>query len=181
MKLRFYRRWFDDTIKDITLECAMSFEPTDEAWEKKWQEKWGKVEPDSSLTSAMAKGNSLMRPYSTYLASSLVSDFPSHYPDWTDTVLQDIEKLERGDVEAAEWEGDGFWHHISRTTVAFEHAIFGECPEWPIWWCTLAQYKAALQGWRKFIDMPKSIDSELIVELPDDTLRESGAYTVLCS
>jgi hypothetical protein len=35
--------------------------------------------------------------------------------------------------------------------------------------CTLAQYKAALQGWRKFIDMPKSIDSELIIELPDGT------------
>jgi len=49
---------------------------------------------------------------------------------------------------------------MTPTKVTFEHAIFGECPEWPIWSCTLAQYKAALQGWRKFIDMPKSIDSD---------------------
>lgn len=105
--------------------------------------------------------------FNKYLLSALGTDFPSHHPDMADTVLQDIEKLERGEVETAEWEGQGFWHRISRTTVTFEHAIFGECPEWPIWSCTLAQYKAALQGWRKFIDMPKSIDSELIVELPD--------------
>ena len=59
-------------------------------------------------------------------------------------------------------------HTLTLERVTFEHAIFGECPEWPIWSCTLAQYKAALQGWRKFIDMPESIDTELIVDLPDD-------------
>lgn len=30
-----------------------------------------------------------------------------------------------------------------------------------------AQYKAALQGYRRFLDLPKSIDSELTIELPD--------------
>lgn len=167
MKLRFYRRWYDDSKKDSTLAGAMSFEPINEEWGKKWQEEWKKVVPDSALTSAMARENALVRPYSIYLASSLVSDFPSRHPDMADTVLRDIEKLERGDVETVEWEGQEFWHRISRTKVTFENAIFGECPEWPLWSCTLAQYKAALQGWRTFIDMPKSIDSELIVELPD--------------
>jgi hypothetical protein len=31
----------------------------------------------------------------------------------------------------------------------------------------MAHYKAALKGWRRFLDMPESIDSELIIELPE--------------
>lgn len=95
------------------------------------------------------------------------TDFPAHHPEYADDVLLDIEKIERGEIKYAQWDGQGFEHRITATQVEFEHAIFNECPEWPIWRCTLAQYKAALQGWRTFIDMPVSIDSELIVELPD--------------
>jgi len=85
-----------------------------------------------------------------------------------DVVLQDIEKLERCEIEIASWGGDpGFEQTITREGVTFENGTFGECPEWPLWSCPLAHYKAALQGWRKFLDMPKSVDSELIVELPD--------------
>lgn len=108
-----------------------------------------------------------VRNYSKYLLSALSTDFPEHHPKMAETVLQDIEKLERGEIDSTEWDGDGFWHRLNRETVTFEHTIFGECPEWPLWSCPLAQYKAALQGWRKFLDMPKSVDSELIVELPD--------------
>ena len=169
MKLRFYRRWYNDAKRDTTLARAMALEPINADWEKKWQEEWRKTEPDHAVTSAMVRENALARPYSTYLASSIESDFPAHHPDMADGVLQEIEKLDRGEIQTAEWEGQGFWHRISRSQVTFEHAIFGECPEWPLWTCTLAQYKAALQGWKQFLQLPKSIDSELIVELPDTT------------
>jgi hypothetical protein len=102
------------------------------------------------------------------LCGALSSDFREYSPYHADTVLREIERLERGEIQTYTWEGDGFVHQMTPHKVTFEHAIFGECPEWPLWTCSLAQYKAALQGWRQFIDMPKSIDSQLIVELPDD-------------
>jgi hypothetical protein len=108
--------------------------------------------------------------FNKYLLSALETDYLEHHAELADAALEDIGKLERGEIQTAEWGGNGFCHSLTSTTVTFEHAIFGECLEWPIWSCTLAQYKAALQGWRKFIDMPKIIDAELIVELPDDIL-----------
>ena len=105
--------------------------------------------------------------YEKYLLSALGTDFPAYSPHHAENVLNEIKRLERGEIAAYTWEGDGFVHIMTPTTVTFEHSIFGECPEWPLWSCTLAQYKAALQGWRKFIDMPQSIETELIVELPE--------------
>jgi hypothetical protein len=170
MNLRFYRIWYNAAQKGITLTAAMAFEPINQDWEKKWQEEWKKVAPDRALTSAMARENALSRPYSTYLASALVTDFAADHTEWCDEVLTAISKLELGLITTYVWDGQGFQHQMTSSKVTFEHTIFGECPEWPLWSCTLAQYKAALQGWRKFIDMPQSIDTELIVELPDDTL-----------
>lgn len=77
----------------------------------------------------------------------------------------------QGAPDAYDAGGNGFSHHIARNRVRFEHSVFGECPEWPIWCCTLAQHKATLQGYRRFLDMPKSIDSELIIDLPDGEAR----------
>lgn len=105
--------------------------------------------------------------YQKYLLSALWTDFPEHHPELCDEALQDIEKLERGEIDTAEWGGEGFCHSLTRDKVTFEHAIFGECPEWPIWSCPLSHYKAALFGWRQFIGMPKAIDTELIVDLPE--------------
>lgn len=167
MKLRFYRRWYDDSKKSSTLATAISLEPINEEWEKKWQAEWKKEMPDPALTSAMARENALARPYATYLASSLESDFPEYRPEFCVDVIEAIEKLERHEIDAYTWDGQGFQHSLTRDKVTFEHTIFGECPEWPIWSCPLSHYKAALLGWRRFIDLPKAIDTELIVELPD--------------
>jgi hypothetical protein len=167
MKLRFYRDWYNEVKEDTTLVGVIALEPINEEWERKWQKEWKKPAPDRELTGAMARENALARPYSTYLASCLVTDYPTDHPDWCDEVIADIEKLEHGEIESAKWDGQGFQHRMTPTKVTFEHTIFGECPEWPLWSCTLAQYKAALQGYRRFLDMPKSIDSELIVELPN--------------
>ena len=106
--------------------------------------------------------------FNKYLLSALDTDFNQNRYGQVDEVLLDIEKLERGEIEhCMAGTPDTLKHTITRTKVTFEHAIFGECPEWPLWSCSLAQYKAALQGYRKFLDMPESIESELIVELPD--------------
>lgn len=105
--------------------------------------------------------------FNKFLLSALGTDLSENRYGHVDLVLSEVEKVESGELPAYEWEGQGFTHHITRDRVRFEHSIFGECPEWPIWCCTLAQYKAALLGYRRFLDMPKSIDTELIVELPD--------------
>ena len=105
--------------------------------------------------------------YEKYLLSALDTDFNQNRYGQVDEVLAGIETLERGEIGSYETGGNGFCHSLTRTKVTFEHSIFGECTEWPLWSCTLAQYKAALQGYRKFLDMPESIDSELIVDLPD--------------
>lgn len=102
-----------------------------------------------------------------YLLPSITSDFSDNRHGHLDLVIESVKGIEQGAIDAYEWEGQGFTHHISRSRVRFEHSVFGECPEWPIWCCTLAQYKAALEGYRRFLDMPESIDSELIIELPE--------------
>jgi hypothetical protein len=82
-------------------------------------------------------------------------------------VLSEIERIERGDIDQYMYEGQGFMHIISREGVTFEHMIFGVCTEWPLWTCPLAHYKAVLQCFREFVKMPESIESELIIELPE--------------
>jgi len=109
----------------------------------------------------------IVRLYNKYLLSALCTDFPSHHPELADDAIDDIAHIERGEIEVAEWGGEGFCHSLTRDTVTFEHAVFGECPEWPIWSCPLSHYKVALLGWRRFIDMPRAIGSELIIELPN--------------
>jgi hypothetical protein len=126
MKLRFYRRWYNDSKKDSTLAEAMALERINQEWEKKWLEELKKVAPDRNLLSAMARENALARPYSTYLASAISSDFPAHHPNMADSVLADISKLESGEIQTTEWDGQGFQHRMTLNKVTFEHSIFGE-------------------------------------------------------
>jgi len=96
---------------------------------------------------------------------------PSYTTRHVDGVLAEVAKVESGTLDEYTYVGDGFVHHITRNRARFEHSVFGECPEWPIWCCTLAQYMAALQGYRRFLDMPRSIESELIIDLPGGEAR----------
>lgn len=111
--------------------------------------------------------DSVRNAFNSYLFSGLTSDFSENRYGDVDEALAAVEKIEQGTLDQFETGGQGFVHHITRNRVRFEHSVFGECPEWPIWCCTLAQYKAALLGYRRFLDMPKSIDSELTIDLPD--------------
>lgn len=106
-------------------------------------------------------------PHPFYRLSGALSDFSENRHGDVDEALAAVGKIEQGTLDQFETGGQGFVHHITRNRVRFEHSVFGECPEWPIWCCTLAQYKAALLGYRRFLDMPKAIGSELIIDLPD--------------
>jgi len=132
----------------------LDVEPPREDWEV---ENW---------TIDMIRENSLTRPYSVYLLSALNTDYGND-KECCDDVLNIINRLEKGEIDYYEGGGQGFMHLMTPESVTFEHIIFGICPEWPSWTCPIAHYKAALEGWRRFLDMPESIDSELIIELPE--------------
>jgi hypothetical protein len=119
-----------------------------------------------NFTNEMARENALTRPYHTYLLSALDSDFDND-EECCDDVLTIIDRLEKGEIDYYEGGGMGFMHLMTPESVTFEHIIFGECYSWPRWTFPMAHYKAALKGWRRFLDMPESIDSELIIELPE--------------
>jgi hypothetical protein len=118
------------------------------------------------FTSEMARENALTRPYHTYLLSALDSDYGNDEECCND-ILNIIDRLEKGEIDYYEGGGQGFMHLMTPESVTFEHIIFGICPEWPRWTCPMEHYKAALKGWRRFLDMSESIDSELIIELPE--------------
>jgi hypothetical protein len=103
--------------------------------------------------------------FEKYLLSALHTDFSENRHGQVDEALDAIQKIETGELDEFDTGGQSFWHHLTKSYVRFEHNTFGECPEWPIWCCALAQYKAALQGYRRFLDMPRSIESELVIEL----------------
>jgi len=121
---------------------------------------WYRPEVINTLTTGVEK----------YLLAPFDTDFPRHHPEFIDEVLANIEKLERDEIDETEWDGQGFQHMITREKVEFEHTIFCACPHWPLWSCTLEQYKTALLAWKHFINLPWDIDTEYTVELPDSTV-----------
>ena len=120
--------------------------------------------------------NSLQSAYSKYLFSSLDSDFSENIHGEFDKVLQEINRIERLEINSYVFEGQGFIHEINKKSVLFEHAIFGVCSHWPIWSCPLSHYKIAMQGWVKFLDFPKSLDREMIVDLPESDMAQVSLF-----
>jgi hypothetical protein len=112
------------------------------------------------------------KPYSQYLLSSLDSDFFENRHKDCDLLLAEIKKLEAGELNNFNFEFDGFIHYVGRDSVTFEHAIFGVCPHWPLWSCPLSHYKIAVQAALDFFAMPVSLDTEVIVELPDSDMAK---------
>ena len=164
MKMRFYRCRYERAAKSRTLAqiellvdnfqafpCAVS------------------ASSKNAIVSTTEKNSdaAVCRPYGRYLVRALESDFDQYDPQEIEAVLRDIRKLERGEIQIAHGGGCAFNHTLTSTHVSFEHSIFNECEVWPIWSCPLAHYKAALEGWRTFLNMPDDINTELIIELPD--------------
>jgi hypothetical protein len=118
----------------------------------------------------------LRRPYSKYLLSTLDSDFFENRHKDCDLLLAEIKKLEAGDLNNFNFEFDGFIHYVGRDSVTFEHAIFGVCPHWPLWSCPLSHYKIGVQAARDFFAMPVSLETEVIVELPESDMAKISLF-----
>lgn len=114
--------------------------------------------------------------YSKYLLSSLDSDFSENEFGACDYLLEEIEKIESGETDSYIYESNGFTHYIGRNSVTFEHSIFGVCPHWPLWSCPLSHYKIALQAARDFFALPESLDTEVIVELPESDMAKIALF-----
>jgi hypothetical protein len=119
---------------------------------------------------------SIRKPYSQYLLSSLDSDFSENRFGAFDELLKEIEKIEHGKSENYFFETNGFTYHIGKNSVTFEHAIYGVCPHWPLWSCPLSHYKIALQAARDFFALPESLDTEVIVELPESDMAKIALF-----
>jgi hypothetical protein len=114
--------------------------------------------------------------YRKYLLSSLDSDFLENRFGACDELLKEIEKIESGELEYFIFDYNGFIHHVDKKSATFEHAIFGVCPHWPLWSCPLSHYKIAVQAARDFFAMPVSLDTELIVELPESDMAQIALF-----
>lgn len=110
--------------------------------------------------------------YEKYLLSSLDSDFYENRFGDCETLLNEVQRVERGEVKQYIFESGSFTNYIDQTSVIFEHAIFSVCPDWPLWSCPLSHYKIGLQAARDFYAMPESLDTELIAELPESSMAK---------
>jgi hypothetical protein len=122
------------------------------------------------------KSEQIRNSYGQYLLSSLDSDFLENRFGACDELLKEIEKIEAGKIECFVFDYNGFIHYVNKKSAAFEHAIFGVCPHWPLWSCPLSHYKIAVQTARDFFAMPESLDTELIVELPESDMAQIALF-----
>ena len=102
-------------------------------------------------------------PYNKYFCSWLSSDVDT--PQGCSSILAQIEQLERGERELAYGGGNAWFVNIYRDHVDFELQSANDHPDWPIWKCSLAEVKTALIAWKKFLEMPKRLDSVMEIEL----------------
>ena len=116
------------------------------------------------------------RAYCQYLLSTLNCDFEENIFGMCDKVLNKVHQIESGGIEKFFFEGGELLHYLSRDSVTFEHAIFGVCPHWPLWSCPLSHYKIAVQTARDFFAMPESLDTELIVDLPESDMAQISLF-----
>ncbi|WP_155419450.1 hypothetical protein [Chromobacterium subtsugae] len=82
-----------------------------------------------------------------------------------DKALSFIERLASGEILEWTWEGQNFFHDLCKEKVLLEHAVFGECPEWPILCFPLDCYEKIIKGWKMFLEMPRAVDSCIQVDL----------------
>jgi hypothetical protein len=119
---------------------------------------------------------SIKKPYSKYLLSTLESDFSKNMFGDYDKLLKEIDELKEGKKVSFIFECDGFTHYVSTHSVTFEHTVFGVCPHWPLWSCPLSHYKIAVQAARYFFAIPLSLNTDLIVELPESDMAQISLF-----
>jgi hypothetical protein len=120
---------------------------------------------ESLFRSAVPLGEGLDSPYNKYLCGFICSDIQSC--NSCDEVLNKIRKMESGESEGEEWSGNAWDVNIQKSGVQINNQYIHEWNNLPEGRFTLAELKAALQGWKHFLEMPESLDSVVEVELPE--------------
>ena len=80
-----------------------------------------------------------------------------------DYLLEEIEKIKNGTKECVESYGETLDFVIFKDRVDFTD-WFGEYDDWS---CTIEEFTKALLGKKKFLEMPRNINSYLEIEIND--------------
>jgi hypothetical protein len=103
--------------------------------------------------------------YHVYICQLLVSDY--HDANNCDNILREVEQVERGEKKSSMASGNAWTKTITREGVQIDHHTVPWWDEQPDGHFTLAEFKAALEGWKRFLQMPPTLDSRLVITLPD--------------
>ena len=99
--------------------------------------------------------------YSRYLAGTV---WEMGYVSAVDYELDEIERVESGEIECFETGTEIFFTSVYKDRVEFESDGFYD---WPDWSCTLDEYKRVLLGKKAFLMLPKEIESYLEIKIND--------------
>ena len=99
--------------------------------------------------------------YSRYLAGAV---WQMRYISDVDYELDEIERVESGEIECFETGTEIFFTSVYKDRVEFESDGFYD---WPEWSCTLDEYKRVLLGKKTFLMLPKEIESYLEIKIND--------------
>ena len=99
--------------------------------------------------------------YSRYLAGAV---WEMGYVSAVDYELDEIERVESGEIECFETGTEIFFTSVYKDRVEFESDGFYD---WPEWSCTLDEYKRVLLGKKAFLMLPKEIESYLEIKIND--------------
>ena len=98
--------------------------------------------------------------YSCYLAGAV---WEMGYISDVDYELDEIERVENGEIECFETGTEIFFTSVYKDRVEFESDFY----DWPDWSCTLDEYKRVLLGKKTFLMLPKEIESYLEIKIND--------------
>lgn len=100
--------------------------------------------------------------YSGYLANSV---WELHFIEDVDRILNEISKLEKGEIEYFYTGIEIFTMDVYKDRVEFEYNWEDE--KWSDWSCTLEEYKRVLLGQKAFLMLPKEKESYLEIKIND--------------
>ena len=98
--------------------------------------------------------------YSRYLAGAV---WEMRYVSDVDRELDEIERVESGEIECFETGTEIFFTFVYKDRVEFGSDFY----DWPDWSCTLDEYKRVLLGKKAFLMLPKEIESYLEIKIND--------------
>jgi hypothetical protein len=88
---------------------------------------------------------------------------------WIHSIEKRLSELEAGLIDSFEESSEGHFVQVRRDSVLVGREISDRWAEVkPEEWQesrTLSEFKTALEGWKRFLEMPAGLDSELTVEL----------------